>query len=145
MDILIQELADKQAIRDLQIFYAYAIDSGAYDDLGKVFIPNAVGDYGPAGRRNGLEAIKALCREALAPLSASQHINTSHQAQIHGDIATASCYLNVHMHKENTPGGDHLEMGGRYDDQLVRTEEGWRIKQRKLTIMWSNGNSDVRW
>jgi hypothetical protein len=144
-DTTTQELADKQAIRELQVLYAYTIDAGAYDDLDKVFTPEAVADYGRAGHITGLEAIKGICRDALEPLTAAQHLNASHHARIHGDTATASCYLNVHLHRDNTPGGDHLEMGGRYDDQLVRTDDGWKIKHRKLTILWSNGNPDVRW
>ena len=138
-------LADAQDIRNLQVAYAYAIDSGAYDELDQVFTVDAVGDYDRAGRVEGVAAIKALCRQALEPLTAAQHLNTNHLAKIDGDTATASCYLNVHLYRENTPGGDHLRMGGRYDDELVRTADGWRIRHRKLTLLWSDGNPDVRW
>jgi hypothetical protein len=139
------DLADKQAIRDLQSAYSYAIDSGAYDKLDNIFTADAVGDYGRAGLVHGVAAIKDTCRNALDPLTAAQHINTNHQAEITGDTASASCYLVVHQYRDNTPGGDHLEMGGRYDDELVRTENGWRITRRKLTLLWTTGNPDVRW
>ena len=145
MTTTLEELVDKQAIRELQIHYSYAIDSGAYDELDNVFTRDAVADYGPAGLVEGVAGIKETCRHALEPLTAAQHLNTNHQAQINGDTATATCYLHVHQHLDNTPGGDHLEMGGRYDDQLVRTDRGWRITRRTLTILWSNGNPDVRW
>lgn len=138
-------LADVQAIRDLQITYAYLIDSGAYDDLDQIFTADAVGDFDRAGLVEGVAAIQALCRQALEPLTAAQHLNANHLARIEGDTATASCYLRVHLYREGTPGGDHLKMGGRYDDQLVRTDRGWRIKRRKLTLLWSEGNPDVRW
>ena len=140
-----QDLKDKKAIAELQTRYSYAIDSGAYDELDSVFLADAVADYGRAGLVEGVAAIKDTCRHALEPLTAAQHLNTNHEARIDGDTATARCYLHVHQHRDNTPGGDHLEMGGRYDDELVRTKEGWRIKRRKLTILWSNGNPDVRW
>jgi ketosteroid isomerase-like protein len=138
-------LADKEAIRSLQVQYAQAIDSGAYDDLDQIFTGDAVGDYDRAGLVEGVDAIKQLCRQALEPLTAAQHLNANHLAEVDGDTATASCYLTVHLYRENTPGGDHLRMGGRYDDQLVRTDDGWRIKKRKLTLLWSDGNPDVRW
>ena len=144
-DTTARNVADVQAIRELQVAYAYAIDSGAYEDLDRIFTVNAVGDYDRAGLVEGVEAIKALCRQALEPLTASQHLNANHLAQVQGDEATASCYLTVHLYRENTLGGDHLEMGGRYDDQLVRTDKGWRIAHRKLTLLWSAGNPDVRW
>jgi ketosteroid isomerase-like protein len=140
-----RDAVDKQAIVDLQNRYAYAIDAGRYDELNEVFTPDAVADYGPAGRVEGVEAIKSTCRHALEPLTAAQHINTNHWAVIDGDHARAGCYLHVHQHRESTPGGDHLEMGGRYEDELTRTPEGWRITTRKLTILWSQGNPDVRW
>jgi ketosteroid isomerase-like protein len=139
------DLADVQAIRDLQVAYTYAIDSGDYENLDRIFTADAVGDYDRAGLVEGVEAIKALCRQALEPLTAAQHLNANHLVNISGDEATASCYLTVHLYREDTPGGDHLKMGGRYDDQLVRTDKGWRIKHRKLTLLWSDGNPEVRW
>lgn len=144
-DISARNLVDAQDIRDLQVAYAYAIDSGAYEDLERVFTIDAVGDYDRAGRVEGVAAIKALCRQALEPLTAAQHLNANHRVDIDGDTASASCYLTVHLYRENTPGGDHLKMGGRYDDELVRTDAGWRIRHRKLTLLWSEGNPDVRW
>lgn len=141
----VQELMDKQAIRDLQCCYAFAIDAGDYEQLNVIFTPDAVGDYGRAGYVTGVEAIKETCRRALSPLTSAQHVNSGHLAEIDGDVAVARCYLHVHLQKENTDGGDYYEMGGRYDDELVRTSDGWRIKRRKLTIFWAKGNPSVRW
>jgi hypothetical protein len=140
-----QDLADKQAIRDLQNFYSVSLDAGQYDNLDEVFVVDVIADYGPAGYNEGVAAVKETCRIALEPLTAVQHINGNHIAQIDGHTAIASCYFHVHQFREGTEGGDHFEMGGRYDDELERLQEGWRIKRRKLTIIWSDGNSDVRW
>jgi hypothetical protein len=140
-----QEVADKQAIRDLQNYYSYSIDAGDYDNLDDVFTVDVVADYGVAGFHEGVDAVKTTCRGALEPLTAVQHINGNHVAQINGDEATASCYFHVHQHREGTQGGDHFEMGGRYDDELERRPEGWRINKRKITIIWSDGNPEVRW
>jgi hypothetical protein len=141
----VQQATDKQAIRDLQNHYSYSIDAGLYDNLDDVFTIDVVADYGPAGHNQGVDEVKETCRGALEPLTAVQHINGNHIAQINGDTAAASCYFHVHQHREGTPGGEHFEMGGRYDDELTRTPEGWRIFRRKLTILWSDGNPDVRW
>jgi hypothetical protein len=140
-----QDLNDKQAIRDLQNHYSYSIDTGLYDNLDDVFSVDVIADYGRAGHNEGVAAVKETCRGALEPLTAVQHINGNHVAEINGDTATASCYFHVHQHREGTQGGDHFEMGGRYDDELHRTPEGWRITRRTLTIIWSAGNPDVRW
>ena len=34
-------------------------------------------------------------------------------------------------------------IGGHYDDQLVRTPEGWRIDAVTLTVTWRRGNADI--
>ncbi len=140
-----QDVADKQAIRDLQNYDAASIDAGQYDNLDEVFTVDIIADYGPAGYNEGVAALKETCRNALEPLTAVQHINGNHIAQISGNTAVASCYFHVHQYREGTEGGDHFEMGGRYDDELERRQEGWRISRRKLTIIWSDGNPDVRW
>ena len=140
----VQEVIDKQAIKDLQVHYSISIDTGAYDNLDDVFLPDAVADYGHAGKNEGVQAIKRTCGEALDPLTSAQHQNGNHWAEISGDTARAGCYFTVHQYKKDTPGGEHFSMGGTYTDDLVRTPEGWRISNRKLEVLWSEGNRAVR-
>ncbi|MGI9596771.1 MAG: nuclear transport factor 2 family protein [Acidimicrobiales bacterium] len=140
----VQDVIDKQAIKDLQIAYSMAIDGGRYDDLDQVFTADVIADYGHAGQHRGVGPIKEACRTALDPLTAAQHQNGNHWAEIDGDRAAAGCYFTVTQHKEGTPGGELFRMGGRYDDELVRTATGWRISRRTLTVLWSDGNPDVR-
>ena len=96
-------------------------------------------------RFKDFEALKNIIRDALQPLTSSQHINGNQWAEIEGDRATAGCYFTVHMFKEGLADGEHFEMGGRYDDELLRTPAGWRFTSRTITILWSEGNRGVRW
>ena len=48
------------------------------------------------------------------------------------------------MTRKDAVGGDHFEMGGKYTDKLTLTEDGWRISKRKIDIIWSSGNPEVR-
>ena len=139
-----EEIPDKQHIRELQNRYSYAIDAGQYDELDGMFTPDATYNF-VTGSTDNLEALKNTIRDALQPLSSSQHINGNQWADIEGDRATAGCYFTVHMFKEGVADGEHFEMGGRYDDELVRTSEGWRFSKRAITILWSEGNAKVRW
>ena len=34
-------------------------------------------------------------------------------------------------------------MGGVYEDKLVRTAQGWRIADRRLTNLWTTGDPAV--
>jgi hypothetical protein len=139
-----QKIADKQHIRELQNRYSYAIDSGQYDKLDGMFTPDATYHF-VTGSTDNLEALKNTIRDALQPLTTSQHINGNQWAEIEGDRATAGCYFTVHMYKEGLADGEHFEMGGRYDDELLRTPDGWRFTCRTITILWSDGNRKVRW
>ena len=139
-----QEIPDKQHIRELQNRYSYAIDSGQYDKLDDMFTPDATYHF-VTGSTDNLEALKNTIRDALQPLTSSQHINGNQWAEITGDHATAGCYFTVHMFKEGVADGEHFEMGGRYDDELLRTPDGWRFTSRTITILWSDGNRRVRW
>ena len=139
-----QEIPDKQHIRELQNRYSYAIDSGQYDKLDGMFTTDATYNF-VTGSTDNLEALKNTIQEALLPLTSSQHINGNQWAEIEGDCATAGCYFTVHMFKEGVVDGEHFEMGGRYDDELLRTPDGWRFTSRSITILWSEGNRRVRW
>ena len=140
-----QTVIDKQLIRELQNSYSYSIDSGQYDNLDSMFMPDAIYDFGPAGFSDNLNEVKRTIRNAIEPLTVAQHVNGNEWADIRGDTATAGCYFQVHMYLEGMAGGEHFEMGGRYDDTLVRTTDGWRFAKRAITILWSDGNPDVRW
>ena len=139
-----QEIPDKQHIRELQNRYSYAIDSGQYDKLDGMFTPDATYNF-VTGSTDNLEALKNTIRDALQPLSSSQHINGNQWAEIEGDRAAAGCYFTVHMYKKGLADGEHFEMGGRYEDELIRTPDGWRFTSRTITILWSDGNRRVRW
>ena len=136
------EYAHKLAIQELQVRYSIAIDSGDYNILDDIFTPDAVGIYGRP--YIGIEEIKKAMFDGCDYLTSVQHLNGNHWASIHGVNATAGCYLHVIQHLVDTPGGDLHEMGGVYDDQLIFTDNGWRITERKITIKWSKGNTRIR-
>jgi hypothetical protein len=34
-------------------------------------------------------------------------------------------------------------IAGRYEDELVRTADGWRVSFRRLVVVWTDGNLAV--
>jgi hypothetical protein len=60
-----------------------------------------------------------------------------------GHEATSQCYLQAQHVRAGTPGGDTFVVVGRYSDELVRTEDGWRIAVRWLETWWTSGNQAV--
>ena len=135
-------LTDRAAITDLTIAYCWALDTHQWDALDDVFSADVTAELA-APLMHGVEAIKQRVARALEPLDDSQHIVTNHQIVIDGDRATCRCYLHAQHVRNGVKGGDNFVIGGRYEDTLVRTEQGWRISHRRLVSMWREGNVAV--
>ena len=133
---------DQAEIIQLTVDYCWALDTGAWDDLRRVFTPDAATDLG-AGGQNGIDEIIGRVSSALAPLDDSQHMVTNHQIRIDGDEATGRCYLQAQHIRAGTEGGSTYTVGARYEDRYLRTADGWRIAARTIVPMWTAGNRRV--
>ena len=141
-----QLLVDRQAIVDLTIAYCWALDTKQWDALDDVFLPDATALLATPAPLQGVEAIKERVQRALVPLDDSQHLVANHQVAVDGDEATCRCYLqarHVRHAAAGADGGPHFIIGGRYEDRMVRTAQGWRIAHRELVSMWREGNPTV--
>lgn len=134
-------LADRAAIVDLTVRYAWALDSNEWGELDEVFLPEATAFL--TEELVGRAAIKDRVRRALEHLDDSQHLISNHQVVLDGDRASCRCYLQAQHVRHAAPGSPNFIVAGRYEDQLVRTERGWRISRRVLEIMWTDGNPSV--
>ena len=127
-------LGDRQAIRDLVTRYACAIDRRDFDAVGACFTPDAETDYtyfkGPIGEV--LEKIRA----GVGGFAMTMHVLGNHLAEVHGDAATSETYAVCYHRRAGVPDGAQLVVAMRYLDDLVRTPEGWRIRQRRATVEW---------
>lgn len=142
-EVEVAEFLDRQAIVDTAIRYTWALDSNEWDVLDHVFLPDATTNFMRAEPEVGLPAIKERVSSALGWLDDSQHIVSNHQVVIAGDTATHRCYLHAQHIRHGTEGGPLYVVAGRYEDDMVRTSAGWRIKHRSLIRMWTDGNVAV--
>lgn len=133
--------ADRQAIIDLTIKYCWTIDSKEWETLRDIFVPHAIA--GLVDERIGIDSIIARISDALSSLDASQHMISNHQVTVDGDTATSRCYLQAQHVRRAAEGGPNYIVAGRYQDQFVRTPEGWRILRRDLLVDWTDGNVNV--
>lgn len=134
-------LVDRAAIVDLTHLYCWALDTKDWGLLDQVFAHDAraylIEDL------VGREAIKARIDRALAPMDRTQHAVFNHQIRIEGDVAYSRCHLQAQHVRRAAHGGPNFMIGGRYEDELVRTDDGWRIRFRRLVTLWSDGNPAV--
>ena len=82
-------------------------------------------------------------RTLLFPgLAASQHSLTNPRVVIDGDGATSTVYV-TSEHVLDPDGERWFTIGGVYDDELVRTPDGWRISSMRLLVRWQRGDRGV--
>jgi len=134
--------ADEAAIVRLTHDYCWALDTGDYEALRQVFTPDCTARLG--GNQSNVDEVIARVSAALGPLDDSQHMVSTHQIRRWDDgTVTGRCYLHAQHILAGVAGGDQYIVAGRYEDRYVRTDEGWRIAERELVVMWTAGNRDV--
>jgi hypothetical protein len=133
---------DRTAIVDLTIAYCWALDEHDWPALHRVFLPDARAELG-FPEVTGIDAIVGIVSGVLTPLDTSQHMVTNHQVRIDGDTATSRCYFHAQHVRRAAAEGPNFIVAGRYEDDLVRTADGWRIARRRLVPMWREGNPGV--
>ncbi len=128
----LQEISDRLEINDLLIEYSTAIDQMDFDALDEVFSEDALIDYTAFGGIKGnLEEAKAFLKETLPLFSATQHMIANSAVKINGDTATGRTMCHNPMLVKNDDGSENMTyIGLWYIDTFVRTEKGWRIKER---------------
>ena len=142
MEPNVQTLADERAVINLASRYCWALDSKNFEELHNVFTPDAFAVLGGT-ECDGIDAIIKRISSALTRLDASHHLVGSHIVEVDGDQASHRCYLQAQHVLKGTEGGDLWLVAGTYEDQLIRTPDGWRIKQRILSRVWTEGNPNV--
>ena len=88
-------------------------------------------------------AVVDVCRAALGPLDASQHLLGNHHVTIDGDSARSECYVHAQHVRGALAPADKFVVAGTYRDTLARRDGAWKITSRRLQISWTDGNPDV--
>jgi len=141
MDAELMALLDHHKIVRTSLNYAKAIDTRDRELFADCFTPDGIFST-PLGERVGRAEIAAT--SAISHLDACQHVTTNQTVDISGDTATMRSYFIASHLKYDHPGGANYIVGGQYDDELARCDDGvWRFTRRKITILWNLGNAAV--
>jgi ketosteroid isomerase-like protein len=147
MDIL-ATLNDERDIQRVYLRYCDVIDAKQFDRLDEVFTRDCVGDYRDSHGK---------VQEGLAPLIALLHVNlgtgstcgpTHHNVlnfriDSDGDTATAFVHFYAVHSGVGVMQGKLYSVWGRYEDELTRTEHGWRISRRCYRNYVTEGDKAV--
>ena len=133
-------LADRLAITDVLTAYASAIDTRDFAAVRACFTADATLDYtSVGGPRGSVEEVVGWLERMLTPILLTQHLLTNHRITLGGDTARAEVQLVNPFVAGSADEPTVLLFGGRYEDRLRRTADGWRITEQVQVTTWQAG------
>ena len=130
-------LRDREVIKNLYRRYAYGVDSIDFDLVRTVFHPDCV-CVGTAEQGNLDDYLDGM-EEALHAWDATMHFVGNQYVEIDGDRGYVERWADAyHMTPADSP-LDHLVLGLRYQDDLVRVGDDWKIIRRVTAKQWHTG------
>jgi uncharacterized protein (TIGR02246 family) len=122
---------DILAIHQLVASYNHAVDAGHGDKFAQTFTADGVLET----RGNAIKGHDALAEFATGVpggLSSPRHVASNLLIEGSGDEASLSAYLHLYILAGDPP-SPTIAISGKYDDQLRRTDGGWRFARRVFT------------
>jgi uncharacterized protein (TIGR02246 family) len=124
-------IVDRLAIADVIIKYATSVDARDLQRYATCFTEDIVVTGFSGGELRGLGPYVEWVRTALARYSKTQHLVGNHEISINGDQAHMRTYIQA-THVLADDETMLVVLWGIYDDDLVRTPEGWKITRHHL-------------
>lgn len=137
----LRALEDAGEIARLKASYCTAVDCGWNgrgqdgDRLAALFVSDGVWDAGAVARLEGREAIRAFFN--ANPFPFGFHLTNNPVIKVDGDRATGQWQLFCPGTDGN---GQAVWIGGTYDDEFVRTPEGWRFRRLTASVAFTSHN-----
>lgn len=132
-DPAVVELLDRQALQQLVLRYARAVDRKDFDRLCGLYHPDAHHDHGGMFAGSPAEMVRWL-RETMVDIE-TQHLIANSLFSIQGTQAQGEIY-SVNFHYFPKSGRNYIA-GGRYLDRYEKRDGIWRFTSRRRVIDWS--------
>ena len=125
--------SDHELISDVLVRYATAIDTKDWPLFRTCFTDDVNADYGEIGMWRGIDEITEYMTTAHARMPRTNHMMSNFAIEVDGDHASATSYVHVVLVIAEDP-VMWIDGVGQYADKLVRTDAGWRIRDRKYSM-----------
>lgn len=139
----IQRVIDRSDIIHTLNGFVLSIDTRDYTAMRAYLTDEIDFDYsalfGTTMPSSADELIKDV-RKNHAGFRGLQHLTANHFVTVDGDRATCTANFAAQHFLPNDRGGNLWAVGGRYDYQLMRTQEGWKICGCTIHVSWTDGN-----
>ena len=117
--------------------YAWGCDNADWALLRTLFTEDATLDYtttgGPVG---GRDEVVAWLEEGLSQLEWIHHVVSNFQIDLDGDRADVRAMFHCSVKLPDTP---VMVTGGYYNEEFVRTADGWKLKSLFEDNRWMAG------
>ena len=123
--------------------YAFATDSLQIDLFDRIFTDDVIADFGGGAVWKDRESLKRDFVAIHAPFDFTMHATTNHVVTVNGDQANALSYYQARFVRPVKEGENLFQTTGWYDDALICTSDGWRIRHRIARSNWFGGNLKV--
>ena len=139
-------MAVEDEIRRTLHAYCRLLDERDLDELmRRVYLPDATDDRKRGAPLHGRAEIRGYFANAFEHVAATAHLLSNVDIEVAPDAQTAKSYSRVTAYHwrfggETVRAADFVVLGS-YDDELVRTEDGWRIKRRVVGALGQAGLS----
>jgi SnoaL-like domain len=135
---------DVQAIIGIVNLYGLAVDTQRWDLFDRIFTADVEADFSESAHWRDLQTFKSDFAIFHDPFDSTQHAMSNHLVNVTADTASAMTYGSWRLIRRGVEGGDMWEGAGWYDDSLVRSAAGWRIRHRICRVVWWGGNPIVQ-
>ncbi|MFJ8822887.1 nuclear transport factor 2 family protein [Streptomyces sp. NPDC102467] len=145
-------LRDHSEVATLVSAFFHTLDEQRFDEgWALAYFTDDLRTTTPLGVAEGVDAVRQV-EEAIGRFAATLHASSDVLVRAEPGARTAHASWNAHMthvHLDSTlqargEGANPLfTVGGIYEAELRRTEEGWRISRMSVRAVWTTGEPPV--
>jgi len=121
---------DKEQIVEVLIRYANGIDSKDWPLFRSCWTDEIDVDYQQLGRFTSADALTEVMTRLHEDMGPTYHRLSNFVIAVDGDRATARSYVHAVLMLQPDDSTNWVDALGHYDDIFVRTQGGWRIRER---------------
>lgn len=130
------ELTDRLEIAELFARLARLLDDGRHEDVHTVYDRDVV-VRSPRGEMRGIDEVLAVLARSRVEGEHTQHVHGDVLVTADGDHIQATANQFVTYYRTGEP--PHRRSGLRLAYTVARTPAGWRFREGRVTLAWSEG------
>ena len=135
VDSKIQEILDKESIRELVCTYCRAADRHDNELMRSLYHEDAYDDHGSFFKGKAMEFLDLL-PEIQKSMGILHHNVTTHNIKLSGAKAEGETYI-IAFHQVLTEEGNYdVLIGGRYFDEYEKRNDVWKFSSRAVDADW---------